>query len=249
MELRDWVIKIANPDRERLIELRDLPGAKIAVDTDTWLRGSFIGPDEAVSKTMDRLRSILGAERYHLETDGRLTPFGRRVPIGRLPELAWQPLSGSIDVEPPIAGLAGRPESRTMLSLARGGTEFLYADCEPTLLLCGLEDWSQFVNSASLARLSKLEFAVNDQRQVLVLGVPIPPVQGQLFLLVEEIAIPLGYHWQPSVSPNTVRQVFDPAADSIVVWFPDGKWNQVALSHFQPATRFGVHDTVRSFEK
>jgi hypothetical protein len=244
---RRWAIRVGIKEGQQILTLRNEPNTQVLfLDAEIWLQSKISGhwDDESNVDLLTRIRKIFGAVRFHVLDDDQLIRFGNRVPDGRLPTGDWQPLTSQIELEMPIAGLTGSLESSPPLTLTRGASRYVGPAREPELLRCSLDDWSKYASTAPLVRLQPLTFACDDQRRVLVKGNPLPPVQGELFALSCGVATPLGWCWEPAVSPKTLRASFPSPADTMILWNSDGRWNQISSSQFVVASRSAVRLTL-----
>ena len=91
-------------------------------------------------------------------------------------------------------------------------------------------------------RLASLQFAADEQR-ALVIGHPLPPLPGTRLAIVENVAVPLGWTWMPSLSPTDVRTILD-AGDDFVLWLPEEPIEFIAKNSFVAASRSAVRLTV-----
>lgn len=244
---RRWAIRVESKEAQQILTLRNEPNTQaLFLDTEIWLQSEISGQwdDELNSDLLTQIRKIFGAVCFHVLDDDQLIRFGNRVPEGRLPTGDWQPLALQIELEMPIAGLTRSPDSSAPLILTRGVSRYVGPACEPELLRCALDDWANYASTAPLVRLQPLMFACDDQGRALVKGNPLPPVQGELFALSCGVATPLGWCWEPAVSPKTLRASFPCPADAMILWNSDGRWNRISPSQFVVASRSAVRLTL-----
>ena len=260
-----WAIRISADDAWQLWSLREFVDVEVAFCEDkVWAMGaaelddenaldrdSFSDrrADEAAIKLGNLLRSVSGAKRFHVGASGRLVPIGKRVPVGTLPDATWRPLVDCIELDVPVAGLAGLAPSPMRIEVIRAANRFANSSRQPEMLLCTLKLWSQFAESAPQIRLKSLSFACtesfeNGEAHVLIRGKPLPPIPGQRLIQIDRVAVPVGYSWRPSVSPKTILSAFQVPENSILVLFPGDRWNLVSTDLFVVANRSAVRTTA-----
>ena len=141
----------------------------------------------------------------------------------------------------PKALSVGRPPHplASLADLPRGGGR---NESEASGLLLDVRTWARYAENASAVRLSSLQFAADEQR-VLVIGRPLPPLPGTRLAIIEDVAVPLGWTWTPSLSPKDVRTILG-ADDDFVLWLPDQPVEFIAENSFVAASRSAVRLTV-----
>ena len=232
-----WAICIARDDAASLAALRLVTGIEVAeTETQIWIRGHRV--DESLET---RLSALPAEGRYELMTSNQLRQEGRRIPSGRLPELSWLPLNAWLQVELRAAALPAHEPPPIPLRLVRSTDE-----CAPGLLLTGLEDFQRFTAKAAQVRLERLQFAADSKGNVLVRGVPLPPLPGKRFVLYGGVAVPAGFAWQPAVSDEVLARQFNVSDHELVLWNEDGTFLRLHGEQFVAATRSAVHATKRA---
>lgn len=232
-----WIICIARDDAASLAALRLVTGVEVAeMETQIWIRGHQV--DESLEK---RLSALPAQGRYELMASNQLRQERRRIPSGRLPELSWLPLSAWLQVELPAAALPAHEPLPVPLRLVRSANERA-----PELLLTGLEDFHRFTDQAAQVRLERLQFAADSKGNVLVRGVPLPPLPGKRFVMYGGVAVPAGFAWQPATSDEVLARQFNVSGHDLVVWNEDGTFQRLQGEQFVAATRSAVRATKRA---
>ena len=206
----------------------------LEVDGAVWLEGSLL--DDALEL---RLRSVPGAERFHVDAVGQLVAEGRRIPSGKLPSGNWRPLRELISVELPRRAFTGVTAQRLSLQLVRGGKP-----AEPALLRVSLQAWHAYATRAPQIRLERSTFAVSQTGEALIRGTPLPPLAGERFVEDAGIVVPAGWTWTPAVEATVVREAFGLNPGELALWGTDGSWERLADDDFVRATRSAVRLSV-----
>jgi hypothetical protein len=233
-----WAICMGREDVATLAAIRLIIGIEIAeVGSEVWLRG------ERDDDTLNAKLSALPANaRYEWLKPDQLRRIDQRVPSGRFPALQWQPLTEWMRVELTVAALPALEPRPVPLQLIRSTDER-----EPELLLTGLDAFQHFVSQAAHVRLSRLQFATAADGRVLVRGKPLPPIPGHRFILHCGVAVPVGFTWQPAVSPEVIERRFAVSGDALVLWNEDGTITRLHGEQFIPVSRSAVRATKQAF--
>jgi hypothetical protein len=234
-------------DREhawQLVRLRATSGLEVAETADAlWLRAP------AGVEAMDRLLLAIDGDRFQPTEDGQLVPWGKRVPSERLPRLRWQPLAQWSTIALPVAALPGQPTGRVRLQLVRGGGDGRpSALCtqagrlrygvrgggarRPSALVTDCDRWLAYASTAAEVRLKSLAFALSQDRRVLIVGWPLPPVAGQAYVVDAGIATPCGWSISPNVGSDAIRKLLLLDEGDVALFAADGSFERIAAEHF-----------------
>lgn len=224
-------VRIPLASRSQLGPLRTLRGLEVREDGDAiWLRVT-----EASDELQIALQSLPAATAYRVLEDGQLCRVGSRVPRGFLPEGPWQSLSRLFHVEQPHTVLPALICKRIPLQLAR--------DAQPrdaNILLTSFENWLAYGSTAPQIRLGRWHFAVSTNREVLVRGLPLPPIPGRQFVEEQGIAVPCGWRWSPAVDVDVLARAFSLSDRDMLLWRDDGRTEHIAADDFVRATRSAI---------
>lgn len=225
-----WALCLSPDEHALAAPLRLLAGIEIcAQDGCTWLRGEL---SEALDHALAR---VPGGRRYRVLEDGQLIAHGQRIPEGQLPSGPWQTLASYLELALPTAQIPAVFKDQITLSLVPDDRER-----EPNLLLTSLADWSSYALCAPQLRLACWHFALSETEQVLVRGLPLPPLPGQRYVAEQGIATPAGRYWSPPVEAAVLRALLQLDEHDIALLAQDGTWELIAGSDFVKATRSAV---------
>ncbi|UOQ51205.1 hypothetical protein [Hymenobacter cellulosivorans] len=236
--MTERVLVLASADRAVLGYVRTVPGLRVAEAAgQLWVRGL-----PATGELPAAARRLPAAAAYALDAQNRLFATGQLTPTAHLPDLAWLPIQEFVPLELPTAALPGQARLRYRVRLVPSARAVA-----GSALLTTLAAWLAYVETAPEIRLRHLRFAVAEDERVLVLGAPLPPLAGQEYWLQEGMLLPAGFDFEaPLLAPLLARRL-NPAADSLVVFVSNGRWEQVLTSNLVPATRSAVRRTAQSF--
>jgi hypothetical protein len=220
--MKECVIVLDNKYKERLGQVRTVPGWKAAADEEQiWLRGPVDN-----GKMQTALSSLPATASYLMDEQFRLFPYGKRTPVLTLKELEWQSLANFIAVTLPVSAMPGAVPQPIKIRLSRS------ADVQPAFaLLTTVAAWKNYVESAPLIRLKQLKFAVSAAGQVLITGQPLPPVKGTGYWLNKNMMIPAGYQLDPPLMADLIGN------ENLVLFHIDGRREVISSSCFNAAER------------
>jgi hypothetical protein len=232
-----WAVHLAASAAPAAAELRMETGIEVMeADDSLWLRGKTC--DERIDLA---LRTLPGAIRYEVLSDGQLLPEGKHLPGGRLPEGPWVAIRSWAVVELPVAALAAQCTQRTAICL-----EPVSANDEPDILVCTLADWSGYATRAPQVRLERLSFAVSADGRALVRGRPLPPIPGTRYYERAGVAVPCGWGWPSWLTAELVRSALEIAPGTVALFSPTGTWEEIPADQFVRATRSAVRLTTQT---
>ncbi|MGI4737491.1 MAG: hypothetical protein ACRYG7_20180 [Janthinobacterium lividum] len=236
--MRERILILAALDRPALGAVRHLPGVQVAqTATQLWLRGL-----PATGELPLAVRTLPATAAYGLDAQGRLFAAGHLTPTAHLPDLTWQPIQEFEPLELPTAALPAQGALPYQLRLLPSTRAKVGA-----ALLTTLDAWQHYAETAPESRLHGLRFAVSAETRVLLLGTPLPPIASQEYWQQDSLLLPAGFDLEaPLLGPLLVRKL-NSAADSLVLFDPDGRWERVSLANLLPATRSAVRLTIASF--
>jgi hypothetical protein len=195
-----------------------------------WLRGEHF--DEALDRS---LRTLLGCERFSTDDAGLITPVEAVLPVERLPDGPWQPLTEWFRVAPPRRRFAAQTSERVALTLVRSERPQT-----TNVLVAPFAAWRQYAERAPRLRLERWTFAVSDDGRAVIRGTPLPPLAGTHFVETAGIAAPAGWTWTPPLHAPVLRAAFGLADGDLVLLNSDGTHEQIAGDDFVAATRSAV---------
>ncbi len=238
-----WALRVPLKNVARAGCLRTVRGTEAAVvGDDVWFRG--INLDDVLLPT---LLAIADGPVFILVDDGRLTPVRHSVPTARLPLVEFASAAILLNPALPPAKLPQKTPQSTQLKLVRCDSE------RPAELWCGpTAEFRTWAETAPEIRLHACRYAVRSAEvpQTLVRGNPLPPLNGQLFWMAGKVALPLRWHWSPTVDQAAMNEVIfanveqsqDTTDSTIVIWYPAIEQHSdhivaIAGTSFIPATR------------
>jgi hypothetical protein len=197
-----------------------------------WLR--VPAADEAAF----RMLPLTG--RWSPDDEGRMVRDGRRVVESVLPDDGWQPLTESLPLAPPRRNMPGMAPAPAAFELVRAEEE------QPAgALLCRLEDFAAWTDTAITPRLSVLDFAAAADGRAFICGHPLPPVKGGVFHRAGRLWLPCGWQLPEHAWPELLEEMLGLGRSRTAIFHADGGHEILADENRVPATRAAVRTTAR----
>lgn len=195
-----------------------------------WLRGA--GRLEEVEPLLRRIPEI---EIFDVANDDTITRLGRRIPSGTLPRDEWSKFESFFAFRPQPAAMPAQRPGPIALRLQRATREERVA-----AIVLSIEDWHAYATSAPQVRLQPLRFAVCADRRVVVIGTPLPPLRGEMFVDREGLLVPAGFTFDPDVEPAIVRRLLNLGESDRALFHLDGSYDFIGGESFVAARRGAV---------
>jgi hypothetical protein len=176
------------------------------------------------------LSSLPAEASYYCDEAGRLFPVGKNTPVRILKDLVWEPLLDFLSLEMPVSAMPGETDITVQMKLVRGSVVH-----EVFALKIDLKDWKNYVEKAPMIRLQQLTFAVSAGKEVLVVGIPLPGLNGQQYWRYKNILLPAGFDFDPPVIADLL-----PTAGDFTLFDQNGSFETVPAAAFMAVKRTTV---------
>lgn len=107
-------------------------------------------------------------------------------------------------------------------------------------LLTSFQNWKIFVETQASIRFQNLRFSLSQHQEVLILGKPLPSIQGKEYWLCENMLLPAGYEFKFPLLAKNIANKLNKDKENQLVFFEDGTWIKIALVDFVKTTRSAV---------
>lgn len=236
----NWVLRFDPGAESSLAPLRLLPGLEITRTPEAlWLRGTSDPTGSIASPDFGLVANLPASARYECLPDQRLRRLDQTIPTDRLPTTPWLPITAWFQAECPTAAWPAQPPASIPLRLIPSAEEI-----EPTLLQVELHVFREFVERAPLIRLERLRFAAAEDGQILIHGLPLPPLPGRRFCFHQGVAIPAGLTWSPHVASDVLIRCLAPPPGGVVLWHAEGGVSRIHPEQWLPVTRAAIRATA-----
>ena len=207
----------------------DLEAAR--TDRTVWIR-----PTRSAILDADALRERLpSATLFHLKSR-RLIPLGAELPVATLPELDWRPLAELLPVSPPIPRPVAASPPAAAVTLVPS-----LQPLEPDGLLTTIAALAELLETAIATPYEAVRFAA-DGETAIVVGSPLPPVEGTRLVIVDGLAIPAGFRLHPPVAAASLRELTAADESDLLLWQSDGV-DRITADSLVPLTRANLRAT------
>lgn len=233
--MHQWVIRLDKAESHSLAAIRCTPDWEIAMDdASIWIRSKQ--ELESIDGTM---RQLPIRNTFFIDTQNRLFSPESITPTGVLKELTWQSLSDFIKVSLPVSGLPGKSQQKIPIQLRSA-----QKTSEGVALMTSLEIWKKYAETAPEVRLESLQFAVSENNQVLITGLPLPSLPGTEFWNCNNILLPSGYEFEVPMMAGFINKKLNPQQQSILLFDKNGGCQLIDKNFFIPAKRSSIRLTT-----
>jgi MoxR-vWA-beta-propeller ternary system protein len=229
-----WAVRIPLAKAYSAAALRLQPGVVVLESPEgLWLKGGQLSPELEIL-----LRKLPDALLFDVDESGRLARPGARIPSGSLPQGHWTPITNFFTPVPQPAALGGAIDRRVPMRLVP-----IAGSQSPSVLITDWRTWSAYALEAPKLRLNPLRFALCEDRRVLVVGLPLPPLPGVRCYSRDDVAVPCGWGFSPQVDFTELRTLVGASDGDVIVFAPDGTCEVVPRECLVNASRAAVRAT------
>jgi len=230
----EYIFKMEKRNGESLGSVRCMDGLQVAEEDDhIWLKA------QGLSELSVELMQLPVKSTYIKDEYDNLFIPGKLTPEEVLREMSWQPLTGYIKVESPVAALPGIINQKIEIRLVSSIKER-----KGKALLTSLSLWKHYAETAPGTRLSALKFAVSENNEVLIIGTPLPPLPGTEFWDAGNILIPSGYDLEVDLMKDFIQRKLNEHNSSFVVFDSESRYQLIDKNFFVAAKRSAVRSTM-----
>lgn len=229
-----WIFKLAKKDRPALAKLRCSPGLEAAEDGDwIWLKAVAQGKEPPVE-----ILQLPLVQTYKLDDQNRLFLKEALTPIRQGPSVDWRPLTVLIPLEIPASAMPGKVGEGYQIQLVPS-EEGHVGDA----LLTDWNTWKNYADGAPLVRLDQLQFAVAENKKVLVLGQPLPPIPGREYWVQHHNLLPCGFNFKIPLVAKLLMQRLNEYQDAFLLFDVSGSCQKIEVENIVQASRSAVRLT------
>jgi hypothetical protein len=232
-----WAARFPRSAIFAALPLRLRSGLEVCEDqSDLWLIG-----DCAFEEIDPLLRRIPDVMRYSVGADRTITPIGRRIPEGILPVGKWNPLSSIAQFQPQPTAMPARLENSVPIRLVRSKHQE-----EPGAIVATAAAWKTYADFAPRIRLDRLRFAICSDGRALILGFPLPPLQGSFYTNRSGLLLPVGFGWEPEIEPQLLRRAMNLNSDDLAILDLNGGYELIPAETAIRASRSAVRRSLEA---
>jgi len=188
---------------------------------------------KAPSLSQDTFASLPLLARYFIE-DGKLIPQDKTLPTRNIITTKWYSLTSFLPLSPVLARENEDYFDHFTIEL-ENAKEFQ----EPIAMVTTLQSFIEWVEMASVFRLSLLKYAVSAEEKVFVLGDPLPPISGSTYYRLDRMLLPIGKTISQNVHSDFIYAALDLSEGQIAI-FNGTEFEIIDDQYLIPVTRSGV---------
>lgn len=174
-------------------------------------------------------------EKFLLGENDSLFPLGKLTPTRKLPKLNWKPIADFFEIDLPISAERGKSEDVYFIELEQSSEVR-----EGTAFLTSFDNWKKFVETQANIRFQNLTFALSQYQEVLIIGTPLPSIQGKEYWSCQNMLLPAGYDFRFPLLAKQISNKLSDNQNNKIVFFEDGTWVKIPLNDFVKTTRSAV---------
>lgn len=237
--MKEVVLVFDGKDLAALGEVRCYPGLQLAADGNLlWLRGIPVSGQGTAE-----IKRLPAKITYLLDEQDRLFLAGASTPVAQLQKLNWLPATQFIPVTLPLSPLPGKTQETYPVRLRKSEHAV-----ESAALLTTLAEWKIFAETAPATRLDRLQFAVSERNEVLIMGQPLPALRGKEYWITDRLLLPAGFEFDPPALLPLVSEKLKPGSQAYLLFTPDGRWQYISVHAFVAAKRSSIRLTEPAAE-
>ncbi len=237
--MKHWVFQIAIKDRSALGAVRCFPGLMVKEKAD----GLWLELPKTTEQVPREIRKLPLQQTFTLDAEGNLFPVGKQTPIATNWQLTAATIAEFMPVSLPVSAFPAQVDRVFRSKLVSSDRERQVVG-----LLANWEPFLHYVSLAAKARLGKLQFAVSENREVLVLGGPVPTIPGQALWSMQEVLLPAGLDFEYSGLLPLFKKKYLAKGGAFGLFREDGSWERIDKDAFQAVTRSAVRITDKTLK-
>jgi MoxR-vWA-beta-propeller ternary system domain bpX2 len=231
-----FIVVLTEKDRDALAAIRLFPNIEVATFmAQIWLRIPLSNEGLATE-----IRQLPLVETYLLDENELLYPLGGVTPVGKLMPMSWMSLPLFMPIELPVSVMPAEVSETVNTQIVASAKE------QKAMALCTTStEWLAYVITAPEVRLKRLKFAVSDANNVLIVGEPLPPIEGETYWLSNNIFMPSGYDFELPIVSELIYQKENLQNQAFLCFNTEGSHHRIEELDFVLATRSAVRLTFQ----
>ena len=198
--------------KDYLAQIRHWDNLKIAADEQSiWVKDFTVSQLESIA-----LKSIPFTHLYYCK-DNLLFPNSSLLPVGKQPAFLWTPIERALPVT--LQGFNHNffgIQQQQALRLAP-----IEEEQKVTVLLATVQDAGNYILNAPAIRLQQLKWIFINNKDALIIGEPVLPVNGRSYWQKGRFIFPVGYAFEFTVLEKIAAQQID-STGTYLIWWIDG---------------------------
>ncbi len=233
----EYWLSIDQSLRDSLFNLRTWNHLKVATENDlVWIRGCSLAEIEST-----KVLSLPSVERYYLK-EAKLYLYGCRLPARVEPSLLWTPIQRGLKLNLPKQNFNyfGVNQAHTIEIIP---SEKEYA-IDATMV--DLKALQSYVYSAPRIRLKPLHWTILNNKEALIVGTPLLPLQGADYYRIGCFLISGGWKLKFENMVNLYEAAMPDPANFWYLIKTDNKISKLNKGDFSPLNKGSVQQSLAS---
>ena len=220
-----YFLEISKKHIDFLGAIRDWENIKVAFESESvWVKDFH--PEQLNTTEIQQIPFHI---IYELK-ENLLFKKGSLLPVKKLPSgLLWSPIMRAVPVSLPkfnhnYFGIDQKLEIHLKPSEIEN---------EAYALLTDFEELKAYIETAPDFRLKPLKWVVVE-KNILILGKPMLPIQGNTFWFKNDFLLPSGYDFEHSILTKTIQEILNPLGEDLIVWNADNSCFKIPKDSLKP---------------
>lgn len=231
--MSEWILQLDPGRKSELGSVHYMEGLSAREDGGLiWLKYVSTSADLPPA-----LRQLPVKKIWRLEGE-YLFELNHSTPSSSLPAGNWLALPDFLPVYSPISAMPGTLPAKAAWKLS-ASDRIRKGDA----IVTSLAAWQHYAATASSVRLDVLRFAVSAQREVLIMGEPLPPIPGIEYWLYQNILIPSGFDFENDLVADILCRKAGNDHENFFLINENASLQKIPVSFFVAASRSAVRMT------
>jgi len=224
----NYFLLLDEKDQSYLGSIRHWENLKVGFDEQRiWLK------DLDYAQMLSVEIQTLPSKKIYSEKEGKLFPVGSLLPEGRVPSVMWTPIDRAFPVKMPSLNhnYFGLNDSIEIQLVETANEQASYA------LLVSLKDLESYLETAASVRLKDLSWTILNEKNALIIGTPILPLEGAAFWLDGQFLFPAGFSLELRSLNRQLETLLEIGAGDLVLWHVSGTYTLIRENELESLTR------------
>jgi MoxR-vWA-beta-propeller ternary system domain bpX2 len=234
-----YYVAIAKEEKDNLAILRIWDNLKIASDDEfVWIKDF----------TEEQIHSIevksLPYKTVYYSIEGYLFLQNSLLPNRHIPSLLWTPIQRAIPIDLPSFNhnFFGINEKISIQITPSDYEKPVFA------LLVDIPILEQYIQQAPKIRFENLLWTIINQKNALILGLPILPLNGNTYSKHQNILVPLGFDFEYPEIALIWEKAINSDEKNWILWNTDNSYSLILKENFQPLSISSFRKSFQNYE-
>jgi len=228
----DYYLRIKKEYQDDLTNIRPWTDLKLGFDEEhVWVKGFNHQQINSLEVKSMPYKTV------YYGKNGELFFKNSLLPDRIIPSLIWTSIARALPVELPHL-------NHNYFDIERKiSTKLIPSEKEAkaVAILTKIDTLRAYITSAPDVRLKPLKWVIVNGDSVLIMGLPMLPIKGETYWLHENMLIPTGYDFDPTIIKTDLNELLNPSQRLVIVWNQDSSyfdfeatdWQQLSINSFR----------------